>query len=346
MAGNMQDYFKSRFEDNLLVKMPEREDDHLTSATRLLEKKREMMEVETALSAQKEEFQMKMESLQQRREELEKKEQQLKESLLKFDRFLKETDAKRVRAVKKATEERSYRRQKEQEIAQVQEDMSVYSELLDRLNKLADKYLAFQRYLERVVEVSDEFTEIREVVDRFETLSSTYQDLKRREQLTQDSIEVCRTQQQAYKEAKANEVLSQNNALSGLQERLEAATSAAMKREAEWTLIKHSVADRTMQIGTVRVASYNLCQLVNKYQGGLHQRHQQMQELDDLATKATGGDIGQVTSDQLTRVQQFVMDLTAVTERVVANKRSATSAAATAAATATAAAETERTMEL
>lgn len=35
------------------------------------------------------EFQMKMESLQQRREELERKEFQLKESLLKFDKFLK-----------------------------------------------------------------------------------------------------------------------------------------------------------------------------------------------------------------------------------------------------------------
>ena len=35
-------------------KMPEREDDHLTPATRLLEKRREMSEVEQALAAQKE----------------------------------------------------------------------------------------------------------------------------------------------------------------------------------------------------------------------------------------------------------------------------------------------------
>ena len=34
--------------------MPEREDDHLTPATRLLEKRREMGEVEQALAAQKE----------------------------------------------------------------------------------------------------------------------------------------------------------------------------------------------------------------------------------------------------------------------------------------------------
>ena len=35
-------------------KMPERESDHLTPATRLLEKRREMTEVELALATQKE----------------------------------------------------------------------------------------------------------------------------------------------------------------------------------------------------------------------------------------------------------------------------------------------------
>ena len=59
---------------------------------------------------------MKMESLQQRREELERKEHQLKESLLKFDKFLKENDSKRARAVKKSLDERELRRGKEKDI--------------------------------------------------------------------------------------------------------------------------------------------------------------------------------------------------------------------------------------
>lgn len=96
--------------------MPEREEDHLTAATRLLEKRREMNEVEQALNAQKGEFQMKMESLQQRREELERKEYQLKSSLLKFDKFLKENDSKRTRALKKATSEQEQGRMKAREI--------------------------------------------------------------------------------------------------------------------------------------------------------------------------------------------------------------------------------------
>ena len=54
-----------------------------------MEKRREMLEVENGLNQQKEEFAMKMESLTQRRDELARKESQLKDSLLKFDKFLK-----------------------------------------------------------------------------------------------------------------------------------------------------------------------------------------------------------------------------------------------------------------
>ena len=59
---------------------------------------------------------MKTESLQQRRDELERKEHQLKESLLKFDKFLKENDSKRARAVKKSHDERELRKGKEKDI--------------------------------------------------------------------------------------------------------------------------------------------------------------------------------------------------------------------------------------
>ena len=87
----------------------------------MLERRREMLEVESGLSKQKEEFSMKMESLSQRREELARKETQLKESLLKFDKFLQENDAKRLRALKKAIEERKTKDQKEQEILELKE---------------------------------------------------------------------------------------------------------------------------------------------------------------------------------------------------------------------------------
>ena len=119
----------------------------MTAATRLLEKKREMLELEQvtkvdevflsqeivniiiqrkliinicnpsfqALSAQKEAFQMKMASLNSRREELDKKELSLRGSLMKFNQFLIETDIKKQRAEKKANNERQEKEQKVEE---------------------------------------------------------------------------------------------------------------------------------------------------------------------------------------------------------------------------------------
>lgn len=62
--------------------VPVQDEHDLTPATRLLENRREMQEVETGLARQKDQFSMKMDSLNQRREELVRKEVQLKVSSL------------------------------------------------------------------------------------------------------------------------------------------------------------------------------------------------------------------------------------------------------------------------
>ena len=71
-----------------------------------------------ALSAQKEAFQMKMASLNARREELDKKELSLRGSLMKFNQFLIETDIKKQRAEKKANNERHEKEMRVQECAE------------------------------------------------------------------------------------------------------------------------------------------------------------------------------------------------------------------------------------
>ena len=175
MPFSLEEYFRTTYEERLLVKIPEREDDHLTPATKLLEKRREMKEVEQALSAQKEEFQMKMESLQQRQEELERKECTLKESLLKFDKFLKENDSKRLRAVKKALDEKASKQQKEREHEALLDEITTLEEERDIIQEKLDKHRKFHTYMDGVLELSDEFSEVREITSRYETLSSTYQ---------------------------------------------------------------------------------------------------------------------------------------------------------------------------
>lgn len=305
MAISLEDYFRTTFEDKLLVKMPEREDDHLTPATRLLEKRREMAEVEQALAAQKEEFQMKMESLQQRREELERKEYQLKKSLLQFDKFLKDNDSKKARALKKANDEKEMKRQKEKEIEKLKEETNDLVKTKDRLQRKLENYSIFHKYMEKALERGEEFHEMRDVIARYDTLTATHEDLLKNDQKNQEVIEKHRQQLMKYIEEKDNEILSYNNQLSTLQTRLDVAQSEAVKWESAWTHIKNTAAKKTLELGRIKMATHNLYQLVKKHQKQAAQAEE--------------------TPDQLNQIQMFIQDLTTITNEIRRMELSGTS---------------------
>jgi len=296
MAVNLEEYFRKTFEDKLLVNMPERDDDHLTPATRLLEKRREMAEVEQALAAQKEEFQMKMESLQQRREELERKEYQLKESLLKFDKFLKENDSKKARALKKASDEKDASRGKDREIEKLKEEMNALVVYRDKTQGKLEKYAKFQKYLDKVLEVADEFQEIREITARYDTLMATHNELLANENRNQDEIEQEKARLNRFIEDKNNEVLNYNNLLAQLQTELEKTQSNAVKWESTWTHIQNTAAKKTLLLGRIKMATHNLFMLVHKHV-------KQTVPVDS-------------TAEQLQKIQMFIQDLTQITNEI------------------------------
>ncbi|RMX56324.1 hypothetical protein pdam_00019253 [Pocillopora damicornis] len=301
MTVNLEEYFRTTFEDKILVKMPEREDDHLTPATRLLEKRREMSEVEQALAAQKEEFQMKMESLQQRREELDRKEYQLKESLLKFDKFLKENDSKRARALKKAAEERDMRRAKDREIARLKEETATLMKERDHIQYKLERNVIYQQYLEKVLESAEEFQEIREVIARYDTLTATHQDLLERETKNQEKYEKEKGRLVKFTEEKNNEILNYNN-----QTQLERAQSVAVKWESQWTHIQNTAAKKTLLLGRIKMATHNLFMLVN--------RHLKQNTVIEHTEK------------QLEKIQVFIQDLTQITNEIKRAETAATNA--------------------
>jgi len=297
MPFSLEEYFRTTYEERLLVKIPEREDDHLTPATKLLEKRREMKEVEQALSAQKEEFQMKMESLQQRQEELERKECTLKESLLKFDKFLKENDSKRLRALKKAQDEKAARQSKNKEHALLQEEIVVLEEERGKIQETLDKHKKFHTYMDAVLETSDEFSEVREITSRYETLSSTYQDLLERDQSNQDLIESKRQYLAKFTEDRQNEIMSYNNDLSFMQGDLDKAKSKTVHLESNWNQIQTTAAAKTLELGRIRMATLNLFNLVNT-------------QLKMQGVTETDSDT------HLDKVSQYIQDLSQITTEI------------------------------
>lgn len=311
---DMKDYFRTIFENKLMVKMPEREDEHLTPATKLLEKRREMLEVENALTVEKEEFQLKIESLNQRKQDLEKKEIQLKESVIKFDKFLKENDAKLSRAVKKAEDERELQKVKQKEIERLKEETRLHTKMKENYIKKVAAYQQFNKFLERTVENSDEFQEIREIIDRYETLTVNYKDLRDIQNENEELVNTKRKDFSEYQDRKNYEILNMNNELSDLQTKLDDAQNRSHKAENEWNHIQSTAAGKTLLIGETRMAIKNLYTLVANH-------HQSKKETDEEEEPNT--------EDQLKRVQEFVNDLVKITNELSREQLAINDAAST-----------------
>jgi hypothetical protein len=118
--------------------------DHVSPATRLLEKRRQMFEVQEALNSQKEEFARREDAFRRREEGLRRKDLELQESLIKFNKFLQENESKRNRALKRAAEEKKQRESKEKEIEGL--ELQLKQKLLEesKLKDDVEKHLKFQ----------------------------------------------------------------------------------------------------------------------------------------------------------------------------------------------------------
>ncbi|XJO77382.1 hypothetical protein BDV3_001970 [Batrachochytrium dendrobatidis] len=292
--ANMEEYFRVNVERKLFIKVPEQEDHDLTPATKLLERRREMLEVETGLLKQKEEFAMKMESLTQRREELARKETQLKDSLLKFDKFLKENDAKRMRALKKSMDERKVREQKESEIDMLKVSITGLGDKKNRQGNAVESNLWFQRYLEGVLENGDEFAEIKDIISRFDTLSATNTELIDRARAAQEKTEKDRQDFLAFSEGKNNVILNRNNEIARLQTKLEEAQSKGSKWQLELDQTLKNATQKSLLLGQVKMATNNLFNVVK-----LH--------LDNRLNSTSD------TLSQLDKIGQFIVDLNQIT---------------------------------
>ncbi|XP_042297446.1 cilia- and flagella-associated protein 73 isoform X2 [Sceloporus undulatus] len=246
-------------------KIPEKEDDFLPSACLLLEKRRELAAVEQALVAKKEEFQGKMEELQERREELERKEGQLKQAILKFDKFLKESDAKRSRALRKASQEQLQAAQRGAEAERLQAEIARLVTAREKLQHRLAAHKAFPEYLQKVLEKTGQFEDIPDLIARFQTLMATQATLAQRELVAREAVEEEHACLQQYIEESSNQILQQNNQVAELQSQLDQIRTKVLELESNWICIQNTAANKTLELGKVKLAILNLFQMVAKY---------------------------------------------------------------------------------
>ncbi|KAI8848082.1 hypothetical protein BC829DRAFT_475298 [Chytridium lagenaria] len=190
----------------------------------VLIKKKEMNTVQGNLEKKRIEFAKRMEECREKQEELRAKQKQIRDRVTKFEKFLKENDAKRQRANLKAQSEKKLREQKEQELALL-------------LHTLGDEQGKSENTL-RLINVNE--PHINDILMRHKTLVETNEDLIRMLQQSQDTIEKEATALAELIKEKNDLILVYNSKLGMQQKRLD-----KLKLESAYTEQKLEERDNT-----------------------------------------------------------------------------------------------------
>ncbi|XP_050809275.1 uncharacterized protein CCDC197 isoform X1 [Gopherus flavomarginatus] len=152
--------------------------------TLVLKKEVEVDRVTAELIAKRQEFKERMEAVAQRRAQFAKKQQDSRNQALKFDKFLKESDVKRRRALQKYQAEVKMNEIKQREIDKLVAELEKLKVRQQKLQKKVAKQKVYEDFLLKVIDqLPDNYPKygadsvIGAIIRRHETLSATNQTL-------------------------------------------------------------------------------------------------------------------------------------------------------------------------
>ena len=220
--------------------------------------RRALDEVGELLRQKQQEYKERMRVCDEREATLTTRQEQTRESVTKFAKFMKENDAKRARALKRATDEAKLRAEKDLEVDQLLLDMEATQLKFQKMQGALDSWLKFQRFLEKVVESSEDFAEIDNVLGWHETLSSTNKDLQLGVTERLEGIERTRAELADTLKTMQNDILVKSCVLAGLREQLERERQSSMLREMGQLLKESDLKDKIRVLGEATMAINNL----------------------------------------------------------------------------------------
>ncbi|RKO97592.1 hypothetical protein CXG81DRAFT_5991, partial [Caulochytrium protostelioides] len=237
-------------------------------STLLLKRKKELHAMQLRLEAKRAEFLQRMEECQAKRVELRAKQKQVRDRVLKFEKFLKENDAKRHRADLKAIQERKAHDAKAGEIQDLHRGLQDAQAQAARLVQLAGRYAVYERYLQSVMDamppeyLGSSEAHLNDILLRYRTLKETLNTAK--DDLIQTTADLDAQQQTlaAKQKEKNNLALVYNSAIGTKQKQLEERKQFCLHLELRYLDWVKCGSDRMRMLSELKLAIDNMYERV------------------------------------------------------------------------------------
>ncbi|XP_042743002.1 cilia- and flagella-associated protein 73 isoform X2 [Lagopus leucura] len=262
MSLGLEEHLSRAFQDKLrFQKVPTWDSASLLPSRRLLLKRREVVEVERALQAQREDFQQQMDRLAQRWQQLGQREEQLHDDTIKFNAFLKAMSARRQRAQQRAGEERARAAQHRAEALRLQQELERLQGHREQLGQRLRSLRVFGDFLEDVRAAMGRFQDVPSMLAHFGALMEAQAVLLQQVEARRVKLAQGRAQLQQCCEEADGELTSGNEEVLQLRARLEAAHRDVLKGESHWVQLEGAAAQKTLLLGQIRMVVLSLFQL-------------------------------------------------------------------------------------
>lgn len=235
--------------------------ENVAPQTRLLEMRRNKFEVDAALETASRVHHERESQFQEKEDALRKKDLELQATMIKMNALLQENEAKRQRAEKRAQDESRAASQKSREIG---EGMSQLHELrrevadLEAQKAKMEKYHSYLTHYQQLN--TQEFPDIGVILERFDTLRNAQKDLLNEQGRLLSEVEDERRALARAQKARSTQVLSSENIIGKMRERVEAARAAALRLQQGAEEATATRSGKTLELGLALQSIGNLYQ--------------------------------------------------------------------------------------
>jgi len=232
--------------------------DHVSPATRLLEKRRQKIEVQEALEAQKADFARREEQFQRREQIIKKKDLELQENLIRFNKFLQENDTKRTRAEKKFVEEQRKKDEHTEQIEMYRAQLEELETENEKLNDNLNQNKMYLEYLETTCEnTGDEFGEPLDLQHRYETLQEYNEALTKQQKDGIEQLNTTKEEFRKYQQERSTQSQVVNTKIAQMRLEHDELKQKASKMEVRVEKEEAAKMDRQFFLGRVKMACEN-----------------------------------------------------------------------------------------
>ncbi|XP_066463607.1 uncharacterized protein CCDC197 [Eleutherodactylus coqui] len=235
--------------------------------TLVLKKEVEYDRVSQELVHKQEEYSERMHCLEERKEEFALRQKEYSEKAVKFERFLKDSEAKRRRAIAKYQTESRQNELRQTEIEELATQLEDKRKRQKKLHERVNTHKIYEDFLLKMVEkVPDNYLEygvdspMKAIIRRYETLSLTNENLVNNLTVLADNQENSQHRLEALKRQHDTVKLTMTSELSQLQLEYDRLWERNKQLEMTFNLEKSQFRNQSVEIGSLLLAVINLAE--------------------------------------------------------------------------------------